>query len=351
VDDAHTVSLAADTDERQVGAMGLAGRTRFVVGSDPATFHRILSVGGPDAVWTSKPLDAGLIARFGHVTWRGTGALEVSTRSGDTQTPDPTWSAWSRPLAQGDAAPSPPGRYVQVRARLKDATSTIAGITLPFRTENLRAVVTEIAARGKGAPAESKEGIVASGGEPVKHDSVVHVTWKVDNPDDDELRYRVQFRREGETRWLDAIRPDDVLTKAETDWDTAALAEGKYRLRVDASDEIANPLDDVMHHVLESAPVLVDNTPPVFKTIAMQGRRLHAEVTDGLGPIVRVEAAIDGRLEWRPLSSVDGLFDTADETVDADIAPLLGGGPGPHSVTVRAFDAAGNSVVRALQAP
>jgi hypothetical protein len=240
---------------------------------------------------------------------------------------------------------------VQVRARLKDATSTIAGITLPFRTENLRAVVTEIAARGKGAPAESKEGIVASGGEPVKHDSVVHVTWKVDNPDDDELRYRVQFRREGETRWLDAIRPDDVLTKAETDWDTAALAEGKYRLRVDASDEIANPLDDVTHHALESAPVLVDNTPPVFKTIAMQGRRLHAEVTDGLGPIVRVEAAIDGRLEWRPLSSVDGLFDTADETVDADIAPLLGGAPGPHSVTVRAFDAAGNSVVHALQTP
>jgi hypothetical protein len=351
VDDAHVVSLAADTDERQVVAMGLSGRTRFVVGSDPATFHRILSVGGPDAVWTSKPLDAGLVARFGHLTWRGTGALEVSTRSGDTQTPDTTWSAWSRPLAQGEAAPNPHGRYAQVRARLKDATSTIAGIALPFRTENLRAVVTEIAARGKGAPAESKEGIVASGGEPAKHDSVVHVTWKVDNPDDDELRYRVQFRREGETRWLDATRPDDVLTKAETDWDTAALAEGKYRLRVDASDEIANPLDDVMHHALESAPVLVDNTPPVFKTIAMQGRRLHAEVADGLGPIVRVEAAIDGRLEWRPLSSVDGLFDTADETIDADIAPLLGGGPGPHSVTVRAFDAAGNSVVRALQAP
>jgi hypothetical protein len=240
---------------------------------------------------------------------------------------------------------------VQVRARLKDATATIADVTLAFRTENLRAVVTEIAARAKGALPEPKEGMVASGGEPAKHDSVVHVTWKVDNPDDDEIRYRVQFRREGETRWLDATRPDDVLTKTEVDWDTAALGEGKYRLRVEASDEIANPLGDVTHHALESAPVLVDNTPPVFKALAMQGRRLRAEVVDGVGPIVRVEVAIDGRLEWRPLTSVDGLLDTADEAIDADIAPLLASGPGPHIVAVRAFDAAGNSVVHELQVP
>src|SRR6185312_10326674 len=53
VDDAHAVTLVADTDERQVGAIG-AGKTRFVVGSDPAALHRVLGTGGPDAVWTSK---------------------------------------------------------------------------------------------------------------------------------------------------------------------------------------------------------------------------------------------------------------------------------------------------------
>ena len=82
---------------------------------------------------------------------------------------------------------------------------------------------------------------------------------------------------EGPPRWIDATAPDDVLTKPELEWDTAALPEGSYRLRVDASDEIANPPDDVTHHALESGPVRVDNTPPVFKSLAVNGRRLRAE--------------------------------------------------------------------------
>jgi hypothetical protein len=351
VDDAHVVSLVADTDERQIGAILLAGKARVAVGSDPAAVHRVLSVGGPDAVWTSKPLDAGLRARFGHLGWQGNGPLEVSTRTGDTKTPDKTWSAWSGPVAPDGMTTSPSGRFVQVRARLKDAGSTFAHVILPFVTENLRAVVTEVAARQKGALHETKEGVTPSGGEPPKHDNIVHVTWKVDNPDSDELRYRVQFRRESDARWLEATRDDEVLTKPELEWDTAALPEGKYRVRVEASDEMSNPPGEVTHHALETAPVLVDNTPPTFKALGMQGRRLRAEVVDGLGPIARVEVAVDGRTEWRPLAAADGIFDTADETVDSDLTTLLPAGAGPHLVTVRAYDAASNSVVREVQAP
>jgi len=352
VDDAHVVSLVADTDERQIGALAVAGKTRFAIGSDPAVFHRVLSVGGADAVWTSKPLDAGLRARFGHITWNGTGALEVSTRAGDTQTPDATWSAWSAPVANGAATSGPAGRFLQVRARLRDAAATLSDVTVAFVTENLRAVVTEVDAHPRGASDDhGKDGIPPSGAQPPKHDSVVHVSWKVDDPDSDQLRYRVSFRREGDTRWIEATRPDDVLTKKELDWDTSALPEGKYRLRVDASDEMANPPGEATHHALEMGPVLVDNTPPVFRTLAAQGRRLRGQVADGLGPIARVEVAVDGRLEWRPIAPTDGIFDTAAETFDVDLAPLLPPGPGPHLVAVRAYDAAGNAVVREIELP
>ncbi len=347
VSDAHVVTLVADTDEAKIGALGVKGpASGFAIASDPAVFHRIVGRGGADAVWTSKVQDAGLRARFGVLSWRATGALELSTRTGNTQTPDETWTAWSAGLAAAHTVTSAPGRFVQVRARwTRDPNATLADVLLPFVTDNTRPVVLSVEAQPKaGAPTkETKEGLPPSGGEPPKHDSVLKVSWKVENTDSDPLRYRVAFRREGQTQWRDVTRPDEVLTKSEVEWDTQALPEGKYRLRIEASDEPSNPPDQVQKHALESEPVLVDNTPPVFHTLTLTLRRLHARVADGVGPIARVEIAVDGRVEWRPLAPADGVFDTPDETVDADVSSLVP--PGSHIVAVRAFDAAGNSVV------
>src|SRR5262245_55607136 len=76
VDDAHRVALVADVDERQVGALVLSGPQQVVLGSDPAVVHPVRGVGGPDAVWTSKVLDAGLRARFGRMNWEASGAID-----------------------------------------------------------------------------------------------------------------------------------------------------------------------------------------------------------------------------------------------------------------------------------
>lgn len=350
VDDAHVVTLLADTDERQIGALYVAGGKGFVATSDPPVAHRILGRGGADAVWTSKVLDATLKARFGTLTWRATGALELSTRSGNTSAPDATWTAWSNPTAAAAAIPSPPGRYVQVRARwARDPNAVLHEVTIPFVTENVRPVVTEISAAAKGGPTkEPATGAVpASGGEVGKHESVVKVTWKVENPDSDALRYRIAFKREGQTQWRDALKTDDVHTKAELEWDTAALPEGKYRVRVEASDETANPPDQVQKHALESETVLVDNTPPRIEALDIAGRRLRARIVDGTSPIARVEMAVDGKLEWRALGPADGIFDTADERVDTDVSALVP--PGSHIIVLRAFDVAGNSVTRDIE--
>ena len=348
-DDAHVVTLVADTDSRQIGALGFTKSAKpYAVASDPTVFHRVVAQGSADSVWTSKVLDAGLRARFGHLSWTGTQGLELSTRTGNSEKPDATWSAWSNGMTAAAPVASPPGRFVQVRARWPRKDAILSEVVLPFQTDNLRAIVTEVTAHQKGATHDSKEGVTQSGSESPKHDSVVHVAWKTDNPDADALRYRVWYRKDDQTTWRDALRPDEVLTKTELDWDTAALPEGKYRIRVEASDEMANPPDQTLTHVLDSALVLVDNTPPVFHGLTITGRRLKGRVVDGLGPIVRVEMAVDGRLEWRPLAAADGIFDTADEAIDADISALVP--PGSHVVAVRAFDAAGNAVVQEVEA-
>lgn len=358
LDDRHAISLVADTDERAVGALSLGGLpgnathpNGFIASSDTCNFHRILGKGGADAVWTSKPFDTGLAAKFGTIAWRSNGALELSLRTGNTDKPDTTWSNWSNPLGAPANANVPDGRFVQVRARWsKDPNAELLEVSVPFVTENVRAVLTSVDASMKGSVHDSKEGLTPSGGEAPKHESTVKVTWHIDNPDQDALRYRLAYRREDQKAWRDMQRTDEIVVspKLEYDWETAALPEGKYRVRLEASDELSNPPERTQKDVLESQTVLVDNTPPVFSAIAITGRRLKVRVIDVVGPIARVEVAVDGRLEWRPIAPVDGIYDAAEEIFDADVSTLVPAGS--HIVAVRAFDSAGNSVVREVDA-
>src|SRR5207302_1961078 len=99
----------------------------------------------------------------------------------------------------GDAKTAP-GRYAQVRARWgKDPAAVLREVKLSFVTDNARAVVTSIEAvpRGQSKPT-LKTGISASGGEAPKPASAIKVSWKVDNPDQDELRYRISYRLDGQ---------------------------------------------------------------------------------------------------------------------------------------------------------
>ncbi|MDQ3037529.1 MAG: hypothetical protein M3Y87_34360 [Myxococcota bacterium] len=59
---------------------------------------------------------------------------------------------------------------------------------------------------------------------------------------------------------------------------------------------------------------------------------------DGMGPIARLERAVDGG-EWVIFFPIDDLLDTRDERFELDLSSLSAGS---HIVAVRASDAAGN---------
>jgi hypothetical protein len=352
VDENHLERLVADTDERQIGAVILSGKKRFVVGSDPVVVHEVKGVGGADAVWTSKVLDAGLRATLGRLTWRATGVVEMSVRTGQTSTPDATWSAWSAAIAAPGIIKDTvgkPARYTQIRARWsRDPNASLRDVQLYFVTDNARAVVTSIEASQRSSGKTLRQGVHASGGEAPRASATVKISWHVDNPDQDELRYRLFYRLEGEQIWRPMLKPSEKLTHADYDWDTASMPEGTYRIMVEASDELSNPPDRATKHSLVSGPVLVDNTPPVFKSLDLKGRRLTGEVVDGVGPIARIEVSVAGTDEWRPLFPKDGVFDQPSEAIDADISAVVP--PGSHIVAVRAYDTAGNMVSRTIEA-
>ena len=169
----------------------------------------------------------------------------------------------------------------------------------------------------------------------------------MDNPDGDALRYRLSYHLDGQTTRRDLTRPDEPLTKTEYEWETASLPEGPYRVRVEATDETVNPPDRAFKHSLESPVIIVDNTPPVFRTLTVQGRHIHGDAVDGVGPIARIDVAVDGRNEWRPFLPLDGVFDESAEAFDLDVTAFVGSGN--HLVAVRVFDQAGNFTVRDIE--
>jgi hypothetical protein len=66
-------------------------------------------------------MDAKVISSWGKVSWRFTnstgGSLKISTRSGNTDKPDNSWSDWSPPYpSSGQQISNPKARYLQWRA-------------------------------------------------------------------------------------------------------------------------------------------------------------------------------------------------------------------------------------------
>ena len=346
VDDGHVERLLADTEERQVGAMVLGGKIRFVATTDPVVFHEITGEGGADAVWTSKVLDAGLRAHFGLLQWRADGTLELQTRSGNTEKPDNSWSAWSAAQTQSGAVQSPAARFLQIRARWgRDPAAVLFEVKASFVTDNARALLTDVTA-GESQTDSGSDKVPESGGPLDKPSEELRIKWKVENPDNDTLRYRVFYRPLGDRRWIAITDPNEQQTKTDLSWDTTGIPEGRYRIRVDASDELSNPPGRVSKHSLESRTVLVDNTPPSLTKLTLRGRRLQGTAIDGLGPIARIEVALLGSKTWWPAFPIDQVFDQRTESFEVDLSTLIP--PDAQLVVVRAYDAAGNRIERTI---
>ncbi len=347
----HRSVLVADTDERQVSALQLLGKTPFVVSSDPAVVHPILGMGGPEAAWTSKVLDAGLRASFGRLDWQATGEFEFVTRSGNTREPDDSWSKWSEPLKRPGRISSPPGRYFQVKARFSGkAAAELTRVDIFFITDNQRALVTRVDASNSAADKSTLDGIAASGG-PItgRANAEVNLEWQVDNPDRDTLRYRLQYQLVGTDTWYSLLEPNEVLTKTSYKWDTSTFPEGRYRVVVEASDELSNPPARTTRHSLQSGLIVVDATPPAIEGLSLVGRRLKLLAIDGISPLQRLEISLVGTSTWFPLDPSDGVWDEPNEAVDTDVSAVIPAGR--RLIALRLYDAAGNFVVRSIAAP
>jgi outer membrane protein assembly factor BamB len=350
----RTVALAADISERQALSM-VRTSEGFLVGSgDTGAIYRVRPAQGAEATYLGKVLDAETPARWGHAWWTGTRDLVLETRSGNTGKPDASWSAFhhladvSHPGGErgGDnvgTIRSPGGRYLQYRATLPGRDSVLKDISIYYAPHNQRARITEVFLGDAPAPAVPAIGgtaavVTPSAGSGRVHASTLKLRWKVENPDNDELIYKIWFRQEGDIVWRSLGGPDP-LSKPEYDWNTDSVADGRYVIRVWASDEKVTPADRALDHRFESPPFLVDNTKPEILALATRNGTVVGRARDAASVISAIEFAVDGG-EWRPAQPNDGLLDERDEAFTVALPKSLA--PGPHIINVRAWDSADN---------
>jgi len=377
-------TLLARAPAQQVTAFHKdAGGRLYYATANPGKVFRLSSSRAPRGTYESESRDAQMVSTWGAISWHGTtpadGKIELFTRSGNTETPDDTWSNWSPAYANADGSPitSPKARYLQWRAVLtgKGEGPVLTSVTAAYLQRNLRPVVRSITIHPPGivfqkpfstgdpelagfedqstperklaAQAAAQPGASSQLGRRTYQKGLQTLAWKADDENDDELVYDVLYRREGEQTWktLRKGMSESILV-----WDTTTIPNGTYFVKIVASDAPSNPMSTALTGELDSQAFEVDNTPPTISVTnvrVVSGRTLITfDVKDDHSPIRGVEFSQDGQ-RWRSVFPVDGIADSREEHYELPVDGELG----DRGLTLRASDSMNNVATAHVDAP
>jgi hypothetical protein len=359
-----------------------AGRLYYAT-ANPGKLFRLSSERAPRGTYESETRDAQMVSTWGTISWHGTAPagnrIELFTRSGNTETPDDTWSSWSAATGNAEGSPitSPKARYLQWRAVLtgKGDGPTLTSVTAAYLQRNLRPQVRSVTVHPPGivfqkpfttgdpelagfddqstperklaAAANQQPGGSSSLGRRTYQKGLQTLVWKADDENDDDLVYDVLFRREGETSWktLRKATSESILV-----WDTTIVPNGTYFVKIVASDSPSNPLGIALTGELDSSAFEIDNTPPAIVVANVRvdrGRTIVTfDVKDDHSPIQRVEFSQDGQ-RWRGVFPVDGIADSRQEHYELAVDGELG----DRGLTLRATDSMNNVETQHVDPP
>ena len=381
--------LASFSAEQVTGLLRGAGGAVFVATSNPGRIHTLEAQPATAGTFVSPVKDTETVSTWGRVRWEGVTPpgtrIEVQTRTGNTGIPDATWTAWSAPFAQTEGAPiaSDKARFLQLKVALAGnggATPILDTVSAAYLQRNLRPQIQSVTVHPAGeifqrplsisgetdilgyeGPMPSDIRAMAttpttpssraasapatSFGRKMYQRGLLTFSWKADDPNGDTLAYDVHYRRVGDTQYRLLKKASEEAVIA---WDTSTVPNGRYVLRVTASDAPSNPESLALVGDRESAPFDVDNTPPDVVVTAGGRGRVLAVVRDASSHVRRAEFSVDGG-RWQEIHPGDGINDALEERYDIALPALSG--PSPHIVVVRASDVLGNVSTGRIEIP
>lgn len=334
------ISLIATVPDKQVVTLQQVAGGFDVTTTNAGAIYHLDNAAPEKPEFRSAVKDAERFSRFGHYELKGQ-ALDKSRflmafRSGNTNTPDDTWSEWHEVTGASGEAGVPPARYIQWRLRMQNPSpeTAVDSVTLAYMNRNVAPVVDSVSVLEPAAvmvsssypsspqvleatnPDEygiftSLDSPKASASDPGKklyRKGYRTITWKARDENGDSLRYSVAFRARNGGEWL---RLRDNVEESSINFDTSQLPDGMYEVRVTASDANDNPTDPQTFSK-EGTEFLVDNTPPRISTESA-GDALRVRVHDDLSAVGRVEYSVNAT-KWERLIPEDGIADSRDET-------------------------------------
>src|SRR5665213_2698444 len=350
--------VLAKVDAKEIMCLLSASDGKTYMGTANVGSVASMSVGfAARGTFTSPVLDATQISRFGKIHMHGSlpvgAGLAVATRSGNVKEADEkSWSKWSddAPAAQYMQVPSPSARFLQYRLTLTSAkgaaTPVVEDVAVAYQVPNLPPRIKSIKvvnAGGTAANAESPDAIDADNAAAPKRATSSRyqtISWEASDPNHDALAYALYFRPIGQEQW---ILLKDKLMEPTYQWDTRTAADGRYEVKVIASDAGANPPGMGKTAGRVSDPLTVDNTPPVIGDLKSHQNggavQISLKAVDRTSTVASVDYAVDSSKDWQFVLPDNHIYDSPEEAVAFSIPGLS---PGQHQITVRATDAKGN---------
>jgi len=332
-----------DQQASQITAVVAAGDDVYLGTANPAKLIKLKKVFAAEGTYTSDLIDASQPARWGKLQIdadipKGC-SVRMASRSGNVgDVNDPTFSDWTQPVELTGPAGlgCPLGRFCQYKLVLQsdDGSSSplIREVAVAHIVPNLAPRVEEVTVGRIEAP--DKRGMLK-------------ISYKSRDDNKDKLIYRIDFRKAGRTGWIEL---EDKVEKDDFEWDGRSVEDGRYEIRVTASDERSNSTETKLTGSRISEPVVVDNTGPVIKehTLTKDNEQavLKIKASDRLSAIGQLDYAVDSNAEWTGTIPDDLVYDTTEE----DFTIVLEGlAAGEHIIAVRVKDDLGNTTYRTFE--
>jgi WD40 repeat protein len=355
---AEETVVLAKVDPKMITCMLPASDGNIYMGMADVGSIAVMSSGfARQGTYTSAVLDATQISRFGKIHLHGTlppgTSLTLSSRSGNVKEPDEKgWSNWSAEVPAEAYLPitSPAARFLQYRLTFGDkegdTTPVVDDVTVAYQIPNLPPQVKSIQIAGTsdaGTPPTVPGQPPAAGANDLRRVQATPkqmIAWEASDPNNDALQYSLYFRRLPAEPW---ILLKDKLTDPTFEWDTRSVADGRYVVKVVASDANANPPGEGKTASRVTDPITVDNTPPVIGDLkwGQKGEAVHLDfkIVDETSIVAACDYSVDSDRDWQMVLPVDKIFDSPEETMSFSTPGLK---PGQHQITLRATDAKGN---------